>query len=70
MGEFSAVNAIKSIMSGIPSLCVKGFKLSEHLGQVLKNLKIDFGKEREMDIINISCKDNIVNIMFGECKVN
>ena len=70
MGEFSTMNAIKSLMNGIPSFCVRGIKLSEHLGKQLKDLDINLEKEdAEMDIVNISCKDDNVNIMFAECKV-
>ena len=70
MGEFSSVKSIKSLMEGIPSFCVRGMKLSEHLGNQLKKLDINFGKdEAEMDIVNISCNGDNVNIMFGECKV-
>ena len=70
MGEFSMMQSIKSLMEGIPSFCVRGIKLSEHLGNQLKKLDIDFGEdEAEMDIININCNGGNVNIMFGECKV-
>ena len=57
-------------MNGMPSFCVSGIKLSEHLGNQLKKLDVNFGRdEAEIDIINISCNGNDVNIMFGECKV-
>ena len=70
MGEFSAVNAIKSVMKSKPSICIRGIKISEHLGQQLKKLDIDYGKEEaEMDIINLSCDGDKINVMFGECKV-
>ena len=70
MGEFSALNAIKSVMKGTPSLCIQGLKVSEHLGQQLKKLGIDYGKEEaEMDIITVSCDGDKINVMFGECKV-
>ena len=70
MGECSAVNAIKSVMQGKPSFCMRGVKLSEHLGQQLKKLGIDYGKEEaEMDIINVSCDGDKINVIFGECKV-
>ena len=70
MGEFSAVNAIKSVMKSKPSFCIRGIKISEHLGHQLKNFGIDYGKEEaEMDIINLSCDGDKINVMFGECKV-
>ena len=70
MGEFSTLNAIKSVMKGTPSFCVRGIKLSEHLGQQLKKLYIDYGTdEAEMDIIKVSCDGDKINVMFGECKV-
>ena len=70
MGEFSAVNAIKTVMKGTPSFCVRGIKMSEHLGQQLKKLGIDYGKEEaEMDIISVSCNGDKINVTFGECKV-
>ena len=70
MGEFSTLNAIKSVMKGTPSFCVRGIKLSEHLGQQLKKLDIDYGTdEAEMDIIKVSCDGDKINVMFGECKV-
>ena len=70
MGEFSAVNAIKFVMKSTPSFCIRGIKISEHLGQQLKKLDIDYGKEEaEMDIINLSCDGDKINVMFGECKV-
>ena len=70
MGEFSTLNAIKSVMIGTPSFCVNGIKLREHLSGQLKKLNIKTGKDAEVDIINISCNDNKINIVFGECKVN
>jgi hypothetical protein len=69
MGEFSTINAIKSVMVGTPSFCVNGLKLKEHLSEQLKKLNIKTGKDAEVDIINISCNDNKINIVFGECKV-
>ena len=69
MGEFSAVNAIKSIMEGTASFCIRGIKISEHLGQQLKKLGIDYEDEAEMDIINVSCDGDKINVMFAECKV-
>ena len=166
MGEFSTLNAIKSVMIGTPSFCVKGLNLREHLSRQLMNLEYNIqelknkvevvsvvpfdvekdsedeiatksldcivhsltplithlnlekhlqikndlpkilkgklksnekplkdvtkaistlheiqlygfefvvdkiGKDAEVDIINISCNDNKINIVFGECKVN
>ena len=70
MGEFSFIKGIKSVEDGTPSFCVRGIKISEHLGPLLKQLKVDYGKkEAEMDVINISCDGDKVNIIFGECKV-
>ena len=69
MGEFSTLNAIKTVMTGIPSFCVNGLKLKEHLSQQLKKLAINAGKDAEVDIINVSCNDDKINIVFGECKV-
>ena len=70
MGEFSFIQGIKSVEDGTPSFCVRGIKISEHLGPLLKQLNIDYGKkEAEMDVINISCDGDKVNIVFGECKV-
>ena len=75
MGEFSTLNAIKSVMvgtkgTGPPSFCVNGLKLREHLSEQLKKLEIKTVKDAEVDIINISCNDDKINIVFGECKVN
>ena len=70
MGEFSTLNAIKSVMTGTPSFCVNGLKLREHLSGQLKKLDINTGKDAEVDIINVSCNDDKINIVFGECKVN
>ena len=70
MGEFSTLNAIKSVMVGTPSFCVNGLKLKEHLSEQLNKLDIKTGKDAEVDIINISCNDDKINIVFGECKVN
>ena len=70
MGECSAVNAIKSVMKGTPSFCMRGLKISEHLGLQLKKLGIDYGKkEAEMDIIAVSCDRDKINVILGECKV-
>ena len=70
MGEFSAVNAIKSVMEGTPSFCIRGITISEHLGQQLKKLGIDYGRdEAEIDIINVNCDGDKINVMLGECKV-
>ena len=70
MGEYSTLNAIKSVMARTPSFCVNGIKLREHLSGQLKKLDINYGKDAEVDIINISCNDNKINIVFGECKVS
>ena len=71
MGEFSAMKAIKSVFEKTPSFCVRGLKVSEHLGNLLKKLRIDIGKEEaEMDIICIISNDSNINIIFGECKVH
>ena len=70
MGEFSFIKGIKSVQDRTPSFCARGIKISEHLGQLLKELNIDYGgKEVEMDVINISCDGDKVNILLGECKV-
>ena len=70
MGEFSFIRGIKSVQDGTPSFCVRGIKISEHLGPLLKQLNVDYGKkEAEMDVINISCDGDKVNVIFGECKV-
>ena len=70
MGEFSFIQGIKSVEDGTPSFCVRGIKISEHLGPLLKQLNIDYGKkEAEMDVMNIICDGDKVNIIFGECKV-
>ena len=70
MGEFSTLNAIKSVMARTPSFCVNGLKLREHLSGQLKKLNINTGKDAEVDIISISCNEDTLNIVFGECKVN
>ena len=70
MGEFSTLNAIKSVMIGTPSFCVNGLKLKEHLSEQLKKLNINTGKDAEVDIINVSCNDDNISIVFGECKVS
>ena len=70
MGECSAVNAFKSVMKGTPSFCMRGIKISEHMGLQLKKLGIDYGKdEAEMDIIAVSCDGDKINFILGECKV-
>ena len=70
MGEFSFIKGIKSVEDRTPSFCVRGIKISEHLGPLLKQLNVDYGKkEAEMDVINISTDADKVNIIFGECKV-
>ena len=71
MGEFSAMKAIKSVFEKTPSFCVRGLKVSEHLGNLLKKLGIDMGKgEAEMDIICVTCNGSSMSIIFGECKVH
>ena len=48
MGEFSAMNAIKSILNNSPSMCASGIKFSKILCQRLRNsLKIHITKELE-----------------------
>jgi hypothetical protein len=70
MGEFSFIKGIKSVQDQTPAFCARGIKISEHLGPLLKQLSIDYGgKEVEMDVINISCDGDKVNILLGECKV-
>ena len=70
MGEFITIKSIKSLMKGIPSFCVNGIKLSEHLGDQLKKVNIVIREDAEIDIVTISCNKNGVSIMFGECKVS
>ena len=71
MGEFLAMKAIKSIFEKTPSFCVRGLKVSEHLGNQLKELGIATGKgEAEMDIICVACNGSNISIIFGECKVH
>ena len=70
MGEFSFIQGIKSVQDRTPSFCARGIKISEHLGPLLEELNVDYGgKEVEMDVINISCDGDKVNILLGECKV-
>ena len=76
MGEFSMMKSIKPLMKGVPSFCLNGIKFYEHLREIQKELNIDLKKNKngisengEMDIFHISCNGDIVNIMFGECKV-
>lgn len=61
MGEFSTMCALKSILNNKPSFCVRGLKISEHLGKQLK--------EAEMDLITIFYNGDELNMIFGECKV-
>ena len=69
MGEFSTVFAIRSILENQPSICIRGIKL-QHLKDLLKELKIDFGEDdAEMDIIIITFNKDKMNVLFGECKV-
>ena len=69
MGEFSTMCAIKSILNNKPSFCVRGLKISEHLGKQLKKLNIDIRKEAEIDLITIFYNGDDLNLIFGECKV-
>ena len=69
MGEFSSMSAIKSILNDKPSFCVRGIKISEHLGKQFKELNIDIGKEAEIDLITVFCNGDAINLIFGECKV-
>ena len=69
MGEFSSMSAIKSILNDEPSFCVRGIKISEHLGKQLEELNIVIGKEAEMDLITIFYNGDELNMIFGECKV-
>ena len=75
MGEFSSMSAIKSILNDEPSFCVRGIKISEHLGKQFKELNtylklnIDIGKEAEIDLITVFCNGDDINLIFGECKV-
>ena len=68
MGEVSSMTSFKSILKNVPSLCLRGLKISEHLGKQLESLNISFGKEAEIDIINAFCDGNALTIIFGECK--
>ena len=69
MGEFSAMCAIKSILNNKPSFCVRGLKISEHLGKQLKKLNINIRKEVEIDLITVFYNGDDLNLIFGECKV-
>ena len=76
MGEFSTMCAIKSILNNKPSFCVRGIKISEHLGKQLEELNkqleelnIDIGKEAEIDLITLFYNGDDLNLIFGECKV-
>ena len=69
MGEFSTMCAIKSLLNNKPSFCVRGIKISEHLGKQLNELKIAIGKEAEIDLITVFYNGDDLNLIFGECKV-
>ena len=69
MGEYSFIHATKEVTKNIPSICINGLNLSEHLGKLLKKLNINFGKDAEIDIINIFSQEDEINLVFGECKV-
>ena len=69
MGEFSFIQSIKSVFQNVPSICLNGIKLSEHLGQLLKQLGIDIKNEAEIDVMIFNTNGDKINIIFGECKV-
>lgn len=72
MGEFSTMCAIKSLLNNKPSFCVRGIKISEHLGKQLEELNIGYwniGKEAEIDLITLFYNGDDLNLIFGECKV-
>ena len=69
MGEFSTMCAIKSLLNNKPSFCVRGIKISEHLGKQLEKLNIDIEKEAEIDLITLFYNGDDLNLIFGECKV-
>ena len=69
MGEFSSMNSVKSIMKNIPSFMLRGLKVTEHLAKQLRKLNVNVGKEAEIDMIVIFCDGNVLNVIFGECKV-
>ena len=73
MGEHSAMKSITDVMKNKLSigLGVIGLKLMDDLGQPLKKLSksMDIGKHAEIDIMNLYCNGDTVNVAFGECKV-
>jgi hypothetical protein len=73
MGEHSAMKSITDVMKNKFSigLGVIGLKFMDDLGQPLKKLSksMDIGKHAEIDIMNLYCNGDTVNVAFGECKV-
>ena len=69
MGEFSFMQSIKGVFKNVPSICLNGIKLSEHLGQLLNQLGIDMKNEAEIDVMIFNTYGDNVNVTFGECKV-
>ena len=73
MGEHSAMKSIMDVMNSNLSigLGVIGLKFMDDLGQPLKKLSksMDIGKNAEIDIMNLYCNGDTVNVVFGECKV-
>ena len=73
MGEHSAMKSIMDVMKSNLSigLGVIGLKFMDDLGQPLKKLSksMDIGKHAEIDIMNLYCNGDTVNVAFGECKV-
>ena len=51
MGECSFIQSIKGVFQNVPSICMNGIKLSEHLGQMLNQLDIDMKNEAEIDVM-------------------
>ena len=69
MGEFSFIQSIKDVFKNIPSICLNGIKLSEHLGQLLNQLGIEMKTEAEIDVMIFNTNGDKLNVVFGECKV-
>ena len=71
MGEHSAMKSIRQVMKSKQTvgLGVIGLKLMADLREPLKRLSIDIEKDAEIDVTNFYCNGDIVNIVFGECKV-
>ena len=71
MGEHSAMKSIMEVMKNKHSigLGVIGIKLMKNLAQPLKRLSIDYKYDAEIDIFNVFCSGDTVNVIFGECKV-